>query len=90
MSSYQNQVVYEEYSRQHYNQLLGIAADARRIKKPVLVDEPPSNKGQVRSVWNRKLAYVLAITLLVALTLTQVVIAAINAGGGHGGLYLVR
>jgi len=90
MSSYQDQIVYEEYNRQHYNLLVKTAANARWVQRPGLVGESLPVVDRVGSAWNRKLAYVLAITILVALTVTQVVIAAINASGGHGGSYLVR
>jgi hypothetical protein len=90
MSTYQDRIVFEEYNRQHYNQLLKMAATARQVQEPSLEGDSSSDVEGVRSVWNRRLAYVLAITILVALTVTQVVIAAINATGGHGGHYLVK
>ena len=83
------QFAYEDYSKQHYASLSKTSANERSLQR-ISTGQPSATQEQrMVPLLRSRLAYVVAITILAVLTITQVVVA-MSAGGGGGGGYLVR
>jgi hypothetical protein len=91
MKTYLDQLAHEVYAKGHHQSLIDQAKQPRRLRITGRFDEVPPGEPVVAPLWRQKLAYVIALVLLAAVTVTRVVVAAINAmGGGGGGTNLVR
>ena len=91
MKTYLDQLAHEVYAQGHHQSLIDQAKQAHRLRITDRIDEMPPGEPVISPLWRQRLAYVIALVLLAAITVTQVVVAAINAmSGGSGGTNLVR
>lgn len=90
MKTYLDQLTHEAYAQGHHQSLIDQAKQARRLQITDRFDEMSPGEPVVSPLWRQKLAYVIAVVLLATITVTRVVIAAINAAGGGGGTNLVK
>lgn len=91
MKTYMDQLVYEAYAQHHHRHLLDIAGRAPQIMRPATVPEAPFLEPKFQPTLRYHLAYVLAMLILFAITVTRAVAAVVNLlGGGGGGANLVK
>jgi len=89
MKTLLDQFAYEDYSKQHYALLSTTSANERSLHSVSTGQPSATQEPRILPLLRSRLAYVVAITILAVLTITQVVVA-MTAGGGGGGGYLVR
>ncbi len=89
MKTLLDQFAYEDYSKQHYAFLSTTSANERSLQSVSTGQPSAAQEPRILPLLRSRLAYVVAITILAALTVTRVVVA-ITAGSGGGGGYLVR
>ena len=89
MKTLVDQFSYEDYSKQHYAYLLKTSADECNLRRISIGKPSGTQEPRIYALLRSRLAYVVTITLLAALTITRVVVA-VTAGNGGGGGYLVR
>jgi hypothetical protein len=90
MKTLADQMTYESYSKQHYANLAQTCADERSLHRPSKKSYSSERKAGPMPVMRARLAYVIALAVLGALSLFRVVEAIANAAGGGGGHYLVK
>ena len=90
MKTMADQMTYESYSKQHYAKIARSSADERMLHRASIKSYSSENKAGPMPVLRTRLAYVIALATLGALSLFRVVEAIANAGGGGGGHYLVK
>ena len=89
MKTLVDQFSYEDYSKQHYANLLKTSADECNLRRISIGQPSATQEPRILPLLRSRLVTIVVITLLAALTITQVVVA-VTAGGGGGGGYLVR
>ncbi len=90
MKTLADQMNYESYSKQHYTQLARSSADERRLHRAPIKSGSSEKKVLLTPVFRARLAYAIALAVLGALSISRVVEAFTNSGGGGAGGYLVR
>lgn len=91
MKTYMDQLVYEAYAQSHHRHLVDTARQARSLTSYSPVAAAPSVEPEIQPVLRYRLAYVIAVIFLLAVTVTQAAAAVMKMlGGGGGGLNLVR
>jgi uncharacterized protein involved in tolerance to divalent cations len=92
MITYREQLMVEDVAHQAHQRLLDACAQDRRCRSIFMRKNKVSEENQSTPVFKGKLAYAVAVVILLSLLLVQTVVAAINAfgGSGGGGINLVR
>ena len=90
MKTLVDQFAYEDYSKQHYANLSKTSANERSLQRISISQPLATQEPRIKPLLRSRLAYVVAITILAALTVTRVVVAVTSGSGGGGGGYLVK
>ncbi len=90
MKTMADQMTYESYSKQHYAKMAQTSAVERSLHRTSIKSYSSESKAGPMPVLRARLAYVIALAALGALSIFRVVEAINNAGGGGGGHYLVK
>ena len=89
MKTLAEQISYEDYSKQHYARISLASAVERSLQRASKRQPSATPEKKFVPLLRSRLAYVIIITLLAVLTVSQVVVA-VTAGSGGGAGYLVR
>ena len=89
MKTLLDQFAYEDYSKQHYAKLLKTSANECSHNRISISQSLATQEARMNPLLRSRLAYIAAVSILAALTITRVVVA-MTAGGGGGGEYHVR
>ena len=90
MKTLADQIAYEDYSKQYYAYLSQASASERSLHRATLSQPAAARETKFIPLLRSRLAYIVLITILTALTVSRVVIAVTGCGDGGGGGYLVR
>jgi len=90
MKTMVDQMTYESYSKQHYAEMARTCADERLLHRDSIKLVSSERKAELMPVLRTRLAYVIGLAILGALSIFRVVDAITNGGGGGGGNYLVK
>jgi len=90
MKTMADQITYESYSKQHYAKMGRTCADERSLHHATTKSYSNERKSGPMPVLRTRLAYVIALATLGALSVFRAVEAITNGGGGGGGDFLVK
>jgi len=88
MKTLVDQFAYEDYSKQHYVNLLKISANECSLKRTSIGQPSATREPRILPLLRSRLAYIAAVSILAALTITRVVVAMTSGGGGGGGYHV--
>jgi len=90
MKTMADQMTYKSYSKQHYAKMARTCADERSLHRASIKSYSNERKARPMPVLRTRLAYVIALATLGALSIFRAVEAISNGGGGGGGDYLFK
>ena len=84
------QIAYEDYSKQHYALMSQISAVERSLHRVSTSQPSAARETKFIALLRSRLAYVVVVTILAALTISRVVVAMTGGSAGGGGDFLVK
>ena len=85
MKTLVDQFAYEDYSKQHYVNLLKISANECSLQRTSIGQPSATREPRILPLLRSRLAYIAAVSIL---TITRVVVAMTSGGGGGGGYHV--